>query len=306
MKKIYISGCGGMLGEAFYSIFGADHALKCTDINVNAPWLTYLDVRDLDAYRKDVSAFGPHYLFHLAACTDLEDCERNPQNAWLTNAIGSENAAYIANELDIPLLYIGTAGIFDGSKQLFEDWDVPNPLSCYARSKYAGELFVREHVRRHLVCRAGWMMGGGPAKDKKFVQKIMAQLASGATDLYVVNDKFGSPTYTRDFARNVVAVLDKEIWGVYNMACEGLTSRLEVAQFILEHLGLEKQVRIHAVLSEHFEQTYFAKRPLSESLINSKLNLRNLNRMRSWKVALGAYLDEYYAPVSCLSSRSSG
>lgn len=306
MKKIYISGCGGMLGEAFHKVFGAHHVLRCTDIDVNAPWLTYLDIRDLDAYRKDVSDFRPDYLFHLGACTDLEDCERNPQNAWLTNAIAAENAAYIANELDIPLLYIGTAGIFDGSKQLFDDWDVPNPLSCYARSKYAGEVFIREHVVRHLVCRAGWMMGAGPAKDKKFVQKIMAQLADGATDLYVVSDKFGSPTYTCDFARNVAVILEKELWGVYNMACDGLTSRLEVAQFIVEHLGLENQVRIHAVSSAHFEQAYFAKRPSSESLVNSKLKLRGLDRMRPWKVALRTYLDECYAPVDRLFRPRSG
>lgn len=294
MKKIYIAGCGGMLGEAFYGAFQQDYALKCTDIDVNAPWLSYLDIRDMDAYRADVTAFRPDYLFHLGACTDMEDCERNPANAWLTNTIAVENAAYIANALGIPLLYIGTAGIFDGHKQLFDDWDTPNPLSCYARSKYAGEVFVREHVPRHLVCRAGWMMGGGPARDKKFVQKIMHQLAKGVTDLQIVNDKFGSPTYTRDFAHNVRVLLEREYWGVYNMACDGLTSRLEIAQAILELRGLNDQVRITEVASSHFSQEYFAERPPSECLINTKLNLRQLNRMRSWKLALKACLEDYY------------
>jgi dTDP-4-dehydrorhamnose reductase len=294
MKKIYISGCGGMLGNAFYEVFKSDHALKCTDIDVNAPWLTQLDIRDINAYRKDVSIFKPDFLFHLAACTDMEDCERNPDNAWLTNAIGAENAAYIANDLGIPLLYIGTAGIFDGHKPLFDDWDTPNPLSCYARSKYAGELFVREHVRQHLVCRGGWMMGGGPTKDKKFVQKIMCQLENGATELTVVNDKFGSPTYTHDFAQNVKELLKTQYWGVYNLACEGLTSRVEIAQAILELRGLTNQVAITQVPSSYFTKEYFASRPPSECLVNSKLNLRQLNRMRHWKVALKAYLDDYY------------
>ena len=294
MKKIYISGCGGMLGEAFHRVFNDGCLLKCTDIDVNAPWLSYLDIRDLDAYRDDVAAFRPDYLFHLGACTDLEDCERDPKNAWTTNAMAVENAAYIANELNIPLLYIGTAGIFDGSKHAFDDWDTPNPLSCYARSKYAGETFVREHVARHLVCRAGWMMGGGPVKDKKFVKKVMAQLHSGATELYVVNDKFGSPTYTRDFAQNVASLLERRLWGTFNMACEGLTSRLDVALAIVSYLGLSDRVRIHAVPSEHFQREYFAERPHSESLINAKLNLRGLNHMRNWKVALKEYLDHYY------------
>lgn len=300
MKKIYIAGCGGMLGEAFYEVFRVNNVLKCSDIDVNAPWLSYLDIRDLDAYRTDVAAFRPDYLFHLGACTDMEDCERNPENAWLTNAIAVENAAYIANQLHIPLLYISTAGIFDGSKQSFDDWDTPNPLSCYARSKYAGEIFVREHVPRHLVCRAGWMMGGGPAKDKKFVQKIMRQLANGVTELQIVNDKFGSPTYTRDFARNVSILLEKEYWGVYNMACDGLTSRVEIARAILEIRGLKDQVRINEVPSSHFSQDYFAERPSSECLVNTKLNLRHLNGMRHWKVALKAYLEVYYA--GCLQA----
>jgi len=299
MKKIYIAGSGGMLGEAFYEVFRADNELKCTDIDVNAPWLSYLDIRDLEAYREDVAAFRPDYLFHLGACTDMEDCERHPDNAWLTNAIAAENAAYIANELGIPLLYIGTAGIFDGHKQLFDDWDMPNPLSCYARSKYAGEVFIREHVQRHLICRAGWMMGGGPAKDKKFVQKIMRQLGNGVAELHVVNDKFGSPTYTHDFANNVRTLLRKEYWGVYNMACEGLTSRLEVTQAILEFWGLEDRIRINAVPSSHFRQEYFAERPTSECLINAKLNLRGLNSMRHWKVALQACLKNYYTEFHC-------
>lgn len=283
-----------MLGEAFYEVFRGDYALKCTDIDVNAPWLTYLDIRDLQAYREDVTAFAPDYLFHLGACTDMEYCETHPDNAWRTNAMATENAAYIANGLGIPLLYISTAGIFDGHKQLFNDWDTPNPMSCYARSKYAGELFVREHVRQHLVCRGGWMMGGGPAKDKKFVQKIMRQLADGATQLTVVNDRFGSPTYTRDFASNVKLLLDTQYWGVYNLACDGLTSRVEVARAILEHLGLTQTVSIAEVPSSHFSDVYFAVRPPSECLVNAKLNLRQLNTMRHWKSALQAYLEEAY------------
>ena len=116
MKKIYIAGSGGMLGEAFYSQLKNDYILKCTDIDVNEEWLSFLDFRDLDAYKKDVQAFKPDYLFHLGAYTDLEYCEKNVDDTYLTNTISVENAVYIANALDIPLLYISTAGIFDGNK----------------------------------------------------------------------------------------------------------------------------------------------------------------------------------------------
>jgi dTDP-4-dehydrorhamnose reductase len=239
-KKIYIAGCGGMLGEAFYKQFSIDYELKCTDKDVNESWLSFLDFRDFDAYKKDVTEYKPDYLFHLGAYTDLEYCEQNIDDTYNTNAISVENAVFIANELDIPLLYISTAGIFDGKKSLYDEWDIPNPLGHYARAKYAGERFVIENARRYLVCRAGWMMGSGPAKDKKFIQKIMKQLKNGQKELYVVNDKDGTPTYTHDFARNVKILLQKEYWGLYNMVCGGETSRLEVATEMVKLLGMGK------------------------------------------------------------------
>jgi dTDP-4-dehydrorhamnose reductase len=293
-RRIYIAGCGGMLGEAFQKTFSMDSILKCTDIEVNERWLTFLDFRDFEAYRKDVMEFKPDYLFHLGAYTDLEYCEIHPDDTYRTNTIAVENAVFIANELHIPLLYISTAGIFDGKKDVYDDWDQPNPMGHYARSKYAGELFVRENVERHLVCRAGWMMGGGPKKDKKFVQKLMKQLKEGKKILHVVNDKLGTPTYTQDFAENVDLLLRKEYWGLYNMVCEGITSRLEVAHEIIGLLGLERDVNISEVTSDYFKTEYFAERPPSERLINRRLNLRNLNTMRHWKVGLREYLERYY------------
>lgn len=157
--KIYIAGCGGMLGEAFYKQYKNNYELKCTDKDVNAPWLRFLDFRDFNTYKKDVFDFNPDYLFHLGAYTDLEFCEKNINDTYNTNTLAVENAVYIANELDIPLLYISTAGIFDGKKSVYDDWDLPDPLGHYARAKYAGERFVVENTRRYLVCRAGWMIG---------------------------------------------------------------------------------------------------------------------------------------------------
>ena len=123
-----------------------------------------------------------------------------------------EHAVHIANELGIPLLYISTAGIFDGAQETYDDWDQPNPLGQYARSKYMGEKFVPENCRQHLVCRAGWMMGGGPAKDKKFIQKLMKQLKEGASELFIVDDKLGTPTYTST-SRATSSCCSKSVFG---------------------------------------------------------------------------------------------
>src|SRR5205823_4517276 len=103
MKKIFIAGAGGMLGEAFYEGFKKEFELKCTDIDVNESWLEFGDFRNFDEYRNQVRSFKPDYLFHLGAHTDLEYCETHPDEAYKTNTLSVENAVYIANELDIPL-----------------------------------------------------------------------------------------------------------------------------------------------------------------------------------------------------------
>lgn len=137
------------------------------------------------------------------------------------------------------------------------------------------------------------MMGAGPKKDKKFINKIMKQLRSGGKKLYVVNDKNGTPTYTHDFAKNVKLLLDKELWGLYNMVCGGKTSRFEVAKELLSILNFSGKIKIISVSSDYFKDTYFAERPPSENLVNKKLELRNI--MRNWKIALKEYIDNYYS-----------
>ena len=293
-KKIYMAGAGGMLGEAFYKVFKDDNNIYCSDIKKTSDWINILDFRERKNYINDVVNFAPDYLFHLGAHTDLEYCEDNPNDAYATNTLPVETAVYISNKLDIPLLYISTAGIFDGKKDTYDDWDDPNPLGHYARSKYAGERFVTQNSNKYLVCRAGWMMGGGPSKDKKFIQKILKQIKDGARELFVVDDKLGTPTYTIDFANNVKELLDKEIWGLFNMVCSGITGRLEVATTLLSFLNLQDKIKIHSVKSEHFKEIYFANRPFSERLLTKKLDLYNINLMRDWKICLSEYLDEDY------------
>ena len=295
MKKIYIAGSGGMLGDAFYHEFKSSYELKCSDLDDSEDWISYLDFRDYKKYRDEVMDFAPDYLFHLGAHTDLEYCENNIDDTYNTNTLSVENAVLIANELDIPLLYISTAGIFDGSKDWFDDWDLPNPICHYARSKYAGELYVQGNAKRHLILRAGWMMGGGPNKDKKFIAKLMNQLKAGKKELHVVDDKLGTPTYTCDFAKNAKLLLEEEIWGLYNLVCGGLTGRFEVAEEVLNFFKLSDEVKLTKVDSEFFKKEYFAPRPDSERLINAKLNIRNFNIMRDWKVCLEDYLSSSFS-----------
>ena len=297
MKNIYMAGVGGMLGEAFYKQFKGDYEIKCSDIDVNEEWLSFLDFRDQQNYRKEVLEFNPDFLFHIGAYTDLEYCELHEEDAYETNTKSVEYAVSIANDLNIPLLYISTAGIFDGKKDVYDENDQPNPLGHYARSKYLGEVYVQEHSKDFIICRAGWMMGAGINKDKKFIQKIIQQISDGEKVLHIVNDKLGTPTYTQDFASNVKLLIEKKQRGLFNMVCGGYTGRLEVAHELVKLLGLEGCIEIEEVTSEFFADEYFAERPKCERLLNKRLDDLSLNIMRDWRIALKEYLVDYYPSV---------
>ena len=294
-KKIFLSGVGGMLGEAFYEVFSKKYTLKCTDKDVNEDWLERLDFCDSEKYRLTVEEFFPDYLFHIGAFTDLEYCENNRQATFETNTESVKTAVKISNNLNIPLLYISTAGIFDGLKEFYDENDEPKPMGVYAISKYEAEKFVVQNSKKFIICRAGWMMGGGPKKDKKFVKKILQQIKDGKKELFIVDDKFGTPTYTNDFAKNTLALIESNNFGLYNMACEGNTSRLEVTEEILKILNLSKKIKINKVNSDYFSKTFFAKRPNCENLLNKKLNDKKLNLMRPWKETLREYLRSSYS-----------
>lgn len=298
--RVYVAGCGGMLGAAMFahlSKLGA--TIKATDIDCNESWLEYGDVRDYSAIRKSILDFAPDLIVNLAALTDLEFCETNGENSWLTNALGAENLGLVANELDVPYVYISTAGIFDGLIEVYNDFHAPNPLSIYAKSKYYGEQYVLQSVRKGYVIRAGWMMGGGPTKDKKFINKIYKQIRAGATELRVVDDKLGTPTYTVDFANGLCVVVESGLFGLYNQVCGGAASRYDVAVEFVGLLGLADKVKVNVVPSDYFKNEYFAPRPESEKLVNLKLNQRGLNVMRDWKVCLQEYSEVFKADLQC-------
>ena len=224
----------------------------------------------------------------------MEYCEDNKDDTYVTNTLSVENAVFIANKLNIPLLYVSTAGIFDGKKDFYDETDIPKPIGVYASSKYEAEKHVIKNCKKYLICRAGWMMGGGPKKDKKFIQKIIKQIKDGKKELFVVNDKFGTPTYTVDFAKNTKKLIETNNYGLYNMVCEGNASRLEVTKEIINILKLKDKIKINEVESSFFSKKFFAERPKSENLINSALNKKGLNLMRPWKETLKEYINKYY------------
>ena len=291
-KKIFIAGANGMLGTTLQSITDTSNFLL-TDKEVEGA-VKFCDIRDLQNTSTIVSEYKPDIILNFAALVDLEYCEQEKDDCYLTNTIAAIHLFNLAKDLDIPYVFISTAGIFGNDKEFYTEEDTPYPLSAYGKSKYYTEqLLQNQGYEKYWIFRAGWMMGGGPSKDKKFVNKIMKQIQAGVSELNVVDDKLGVPTYTKDFAYSILRHLQEDLpYGLYNMVSTGEASRYDTAVEINKFLNLG--VKVNKVESGFFAEEYYAPRPYSEKLINKKLNDLSRNYMRDWKVCLHEYLSSYF------------
>ena len=286
-SRVLIFGAGGMLGRDVVDVFSVSHEVFATDLkNVNGS-IQLCDGANLAQVKKVCKSFRPDMVINLAAQTSLEFCESNPSIAWRDNVLSCEVTLSEARKLGIPYVFISTAGIFDGLLREYTEYSTPNPLSIYGKSKMFSESLVSTYDNGFVV-RAGWMMGGG-IKDHKFVSLIVRQIILDSSKvIHAVDDKYGTPTYTRDFARGLVQIIDSAPPGLYHQVCHGSASRYEVAQEIARYFGPE--IKVNSVNSEFFEKTYFASRPKSEQLINFKLQNLGLDVMNHWKISLQEYL----------------
>jgi dTDP-4-dehydrorhamnose reductase len=279
--KILVTGAKGMMGTDLCRVLPENgHEVVATDIQE-------MDVRDFGSVMKVIQETKPVMVMHLAALTDVDGCERDPDAAFLTNALGTQNVALACQKHDIEMVYISTLSVFNGEKaEAYTEFDTPDPRSWYSHSKYQGELFVEKLLRRSYIMRAGWMFGGG-LKDKKFVAKII-ELAQQRPTLKAVDDKFGSPTYTVDISKGIARMAETGLYGKYHMVNTGKpASRYEVAEKILEYAGITS-CQLSPVSSAEFPLP--AHRPRMECGRNMQLELRGLNLMRPWEDALREYI----------------
>ena len=294
-ERVLITGCGGMLGNALYPYFESwyDHVLA-TDKTIDEEWLGMLDIREDDKLFELFREYKPDIVLHLAAETDLEFCETHPDKARETNENATKNIAKLSEEYGATLVYISTAGVFNGKKsEFYTEADPPNPIMIYGKTKYAGETHTLEHCSKSFVVRAGWMMGGGRRKEKKFTYKILHQIVEGRKEIFAVVDKWGTPTYTYDFAINLFLLLETRKYGLYHMVCSGKATRYDVAGEIIR-LCNRHDIQLTPVHSDFFSKEYFAPRPDSEMMINRNLNTLGINHMRSWKAALYDYIKNQF------------
>jgi dTDP-4-dehydrorhamnose reductase len=285
-----------MLGSALFPILrDRGHEVCATDIDVADEGIEYLDVRNHKDVKELIEKTKPGIVMHLAAETDVDRCEVEPDQAYLTNVIGTQNVVLACQKHDIELVYVSTIGVFCGDKpDPYNEFDEPKPINVYGRSKLEGERLVQNLLKKYYIIRAGWMVGGGPRKDKKFVGKII-KLLDKTSELKVVNDKYGSPTYVVDFSRCLLDLIKTGYYGLYHCTNKGYCSRFDVAQKIVDFLG-RSDVGVKPVSSAYFPLP--AVRARSEMSRNYKFELLGLDRMRHWEDALKEYLNQYWCQES--------
>lgn len=275
-RKILITGSNGTVGSYITSSFLRDSLFLTTKKT--------LDVTDKKSVEKTFNKINPDIVIHLAAKTNVDWCEKNSKKAYLVNVIGTQNIAEECIKHKTILIYVSTAAVFNGKKTYFTENDKPNPVNIYGKTKLLGEKVIQKLVARHIIIRAGWIVGGGP-KEKKFISYILEQIKDGAKVISVINDKFGTLTYAKELIECMKALLDDNAYGVYHFGSTGVCSRYEIAKKVVNLLNTK--VKVKPVSSLVFADSFFAPRPTNEVLQSVKLSFGNLH---SWEESLTNYV----------------
>jgi dTDP-4-dehydrorhamnose reductase len=278
-----------MTGSHLTEVYTGDELYR-TDLNASCG-IHAMDIRSVDQVMATVGQVMPDLVIHLAAETDVDRCEREPDHAFRSNMIGTLNVTLACQKYGADLVYVSTAGVFDGTKEgAYTEFDKPAPVNAYARAKLEGENIVQTLYPRHYIVRAGWMFGG-KHQDKKFVGKIASRCLEGgeSAEIRAVNDKRGSPTYAKNFLEGIRRLTGTGLYGLYHMVNGGVATRYDVAVEVARIL--QTGTRVSTASSDAFVLP--AARPNSEYARNYKLELMGLNRMPHWTDALRDYLGSW-------------
>ena len=220
--RILITGSSGQLGKTLQTQL-SDHTLSLVD-------LPEVDITKREQIFTIVDSFRPEVIIHCAAYTDVDGCVQNPDLAYLVNGLGTQNVALACQRVRAEMVHISTNEVFAGDKpQGYEEWMELSPINAYGRSKAAGEIHVRNILRRFYIVRTAWLYTPG---GRNFIHAIL-QKSQQTGRLRVVADEIGNPTYSADLANAIAKLIMTHQYGVYHFVNEGACSRLEFALEVL-------------------------------------------------------------------------
>lgn len=288
MKKILVTGCNGQLGRAIRKEYAAsDVEFINTDV-VEGEGVVSLDITDVDAVLKLVRAEKPDVIINCAAHTNVDKCEEQWDLAYKINAIGPRNLSIAATEADAKMIHVSTDYVFEGNgTRPYTEFDAPNPVSVYGKTKLEGENFVKEFAKKHFILRTAWLYGDG----KNFVKTMLA-LAENHDELNVVCDQVGTPTSAVELAKMIHYLEGTENYGTFHATCEGDTNWADFAEAIFKRAG--KNVKVNHVTSKQYKEMNpaSANRPAYSILEDYMIKLTSDFVMADWQDALDVYMKE--------------
>jgi len=283
--KILITGSNGLLGSdlCLYLSHSSNYDVVATTRNS-------MDITDFERICEVLDNSKPDVVIHTAAETNVDLCEQYPDHAFLVNTLSTKYLAIACNKFDVPLVFISTCGLFAGKKDgPYNEYDSPDPLTVYARSKYEAEKIIQSICPHHFIIRVGWLFGGNIDHKKNFIANRWSE-SKTKTEILSANDKFGTPTYSMDVAKKIIEIVESGIYGTYHVANKGKCSRYDYVLKIYELLGGD--IKVKPVDSSHFPR--YAPVPDSEAIENYNLKLMEKDDLRTWDEALDDYISNRF------------
>ena len=275
--KILITGSNGMLGHDLIEVLKDNHELILTTSKT-------LDITNKDQVFEVICDAEPDVVINSAAYTDVDGCEENQDLAYSVNGEGVKNLALACKEVDCALVHISTDYIFNGKndRPWVEDDEI-GPISVYGKSKLKGEEAILETLDKYFIVRTAWLYG---INGKNF-PKTMLELAKNHSEITVVYDEVGTPTYTPDLAYGISQLIETDYYGIYHLTNSGNCSWCEFARYIFE--VADKDVKVVPVTASEFARP--APRPSYSVLENKNWVDKGFKPLRSYKEAIKEYVE---------------
>lgn len=288
--KLLVTGARGQLGLQIRAVLerGKSELGEIDDIYKKAE-IKYVSYSELDiTILKDVleytEEYKPDIIINCAAYTNVDKCESDVDTAFKVNAIGPRNIAVAAKKIGAKLLHVSTDYVFNGESRVpFREYDIPQPINVYGKTKLLGEQYVREFCDKYFIVRTSWLYG---KYGRNFVFTIL-NMAKEKGYLEVVNDQRGNPTNAEDLAYHILKLVLTDEYGIYHCTGKGECSWYDFACKIVEYAGIN--CTIVPITSDKINRA--AKRPSYSSLDNMMLRCTIGDNMRNWKDALKAFID---------------
>jgi dTDP-4-dehydrorhamnose reductase len=286
--RVLVTGAGGQLGlDVVAALEASPSRHQVTALSHGA-----LDVSNRDAVLQAVDGVGPDVVIHCAAWTAVDACESDADRAFAVNALGSRHVAEGVRLTGAHLVYISTDYVFDGdATEAYVEWDEPNPMSVYGRSKLGGEREVQALVPGATIVRTSWVCGANGAN----MVKTILRLASQQPELAFVNDQRGCPSFTEDLAGMIVRLAGARLPGLFHVTNQGPTTWYDFARDVVKAAGLDPSM-VRPIATCELQPPRPAPRPANSVLDNAALRLQGIPLLADYHEPLDRLVQQLQSP----------